>query len=246
MALEGGKVDPTRSDPKDSPRTEIRSRTSFEPTPFAGTAQARLHLGIGQENLLCQKQSTLQTQPKSLVNLEATPSEAEKPAEAGMQEQNGELQSNAMPETVQVIVELGDAMVVESNEAERTHVSSFPTNPKFVVMNCIVWNCNGASKADFDRKVNYLARFNQVDILVLLEPKIYGVRAYDFQETLKWRFLDVCCVGMRGFTGGLWLFWDNNSVLASVIRKGLDFIHAIIKKGKAEIQYIFVYAPPSS
>ncbi|KAL8167828.1 hypothetical protein V2J09_009327, partial [Rumex salicifolius] len=67
----------------------------------------------------------------------------------------------------------------------------------------------------------------------------------DFQEKLKGRFLDVCCVETRGFTGGLCLFWDNNSVLVSAIKKGHDFIHAIIKKGKAEIQYIFVYAPPT-
>lgn len=56
----------------------------------------------------------------------------------------------------------------------------------------------------------------------------------------NWRFF---CVGPIGLLGGMWLFWNESSVKADIIKEDRYFIHAnIVKAGKSQFLLTLVYA----
>ena len=51
------------------------------------------------------------------------------------------------------------------------------TSIQFFIMNCIVWNCRGASKPSFQKHVGELVRFHNPAILVVMETRVGADRA---------------------------------------------------------------------
>ncbi|KAL8153415.1 hypothetical protein V2J09_011175 [Rumex salicifolius] len=110
-------------------------------------------------------------------------------------------------------------------------------------MNSLFWNCNGAGKTGFGKKINYLIRRNHINTLVLFEPKISGTLAENVCKgfSLKNSFR----IEARGFSGGIWLLWDDDFDLFEVISVNDNFIRINVSKQRKNFHMIFVYAPPS-
>ncbi|KAL8160789.1 hypothetical protein V2J09_012278 [Rumex salicifolius] len=97
-------------------------------------------------------------------------------------------------------------------------------------MNCLLWNCRGAGNDGFRGHLRYLLRYHCVDILGLLETKIFGdatdraCERLDF--TYKYR------VEARGFEGGVVNFDDH-------------LIHAVVTLNGIAYNLVVVNAPPT-
>ncbi|WCJ35671.1 DNAse I-like superfamily protein [Euphorbia peplus] len=90
-------------------------------------------------------------------------------------------------------------------------------------MKIISWNCFGAGGTSFQRALRHLVRVSSPDILVLLEPRLPGSRAGAIGRKLGFNNVEV--VETVGFSGGVWMFWEDSSITISVCRKNLQFLH---------------------
>ena len=53
-----------------------------------------------------------------------------------------------------------------------------------VFMNCIIWNCRGASKPSFQKRVKEMVQKYNLDILVVMETRVGVNKARDIVERL--------------------------------------------------------------
>lgn len=71
----------------------------------------------------------------------------------------------------------------------------------------LVWNCQGAKSALFINALKTLIRIHGLHIIALLEPRISGERA---DRTIKRiGFQNSYRVEATGFSGGIWIMWDD-------------------------------------
>lgn len=92
----------------------------------------------------------------------------------------------------------------------------------------VSWNCRGAKRSQFSRSIRYLVACHKTAIILILEPRISGTEA------------DVVCrrIGRydwvrseaRGFSGGLWMFWDRQEVEITVVHVEYHFIHVHVSE----------------
>ncbi|KAL8160998.1 hypothetical protein V2J09_012487 [Rumex salicifolius] len=110
-------------------------------------------------------------------------------------------------------------------------------------MNIMTWNCFGAGKLGFAKKVNYLIRAHSLKVLALFETRISGVQADKVCKDIK---LPNCFrVDAVGFSGGIWIFWDEQVTPIRFLNTQNSFIRTRISYGRSSFQFIFVYGPPS-
>ncbi|KAL8162127.1 hypothetical protein V2J09_013616, partial [Rumex salicifolius] len=89
---------------------------------------------------------------------------------------------------------------------------SISHNPKCFPIYGLYWNYRGVDKAGIPRNLLYMTRNHNVDILVLIEPKV--------SELMKFTMR----VETQGFAGGLWLLWDDSRVTLQVITPSPTFL----------------------
>lgn len=76
-------------------------------------------------------------------------------------------------------------------------------------MKMIAWNCQGAGSVAFRNHAYELHRRHCPEILIILEPRIIGERAQAVINTLPYNHSRQ--VDPTGFSGGIWLLWNERS-----------------------------------
>lgn len=106
-------------------------------------------------------------------------------------------------------------------------------------------NCRGAGNKDFLREIRDLMRNYNPTIVVQIEPLISGSRATEVCDKLGksyWIRSEV-----DGFSGGVWLLWDGDSVKIELLNVHESFIHVEVNPQSSE-SWIFtaIYASPNA
>ncbi|XP_061369209.1 uncharacterized protein LOC133312082 [Gastrolobium bilobum] len=106
------------------------------------------------------------------------------------------------------------------------------------------WNCRGVAKKGFLAPIRDLkSRFN-ISLLALLETKISDDKASKISS--KFGFSKVHRQDPIGFSGGIWLMWDEVEFSLQVLKSNHQFIHSKISyHNHTRDEYItMVYASP--
>ncbi|RYR07445.1 hypothetical protein Ahy_B05g074795 [Arachis hypogaea] len=75
------------------------------------------------------------------------------------------------------------------------------------------WNVKGAASSGFKRTLRKIYKQNKPDIVILLETK--------FSEA-------------HGFSGGIWIYWNDNSITITPIETDQQYIHTKIEPPEKE------------
>ncbi|KAL8150228.1 hypothetical protein V2J09_020036 [Rumex salicifolius] len=110
-------------------------------------------------------------------------------------------------------------------------------------MRIFVWNTQGAGSKGFARACCYLLNRNNADIVALLEPHVSGKNADDVCKRLGYN--QNARVEAVGFSGGIWLLWNEENTCIQVLRLNRNFIHARVKGTDNWFHLIIVYGPPT-
>ncbi|XP_028754199.1 uncharacterized protein LOC114713696 [Neltuma alba] len=106
-----------------------------------------------------------------------------------------------------------------------------------------VWNCQGAASNSFHRVLKSLLRGYTPDIVVLVEPRISGVKADRVIKKIGYPYSHH--VEADGYSGGIWLMW-NSRVQVRVLANHKQFIHTTIQNSSGDSKALFtaVYGSP--
>ncbi|GLT65819.1 hypothetical protein SLA2020_382260 [Shorea laevis] len=94
-------------------------------------------------------------------------------------------------------------------------------------MKMVSWNCRGAAKLDFHRRIMDLKNQHSPTIMLILETKLAGEAAQ--AVVTKCGFSRSHVVESDGQAGGLWLLWNEEDVFIDVVSSTAQAIHAIVK-----------------
>ncbi|XP_068334933.1 uncharacterized protein [Pyrus communis] len=106
----------------------------------------------------------------------------------------------------------------------------------------MVWNVRGAGGKFFSVTAKDLVRLNKVNIFAILEPRISGERAIEVIKGLG--FSNYYVVDANGFSGGVWLLWNNEVVKLTVVACSSQTITAVVMDGQIQWMLTVVYASP--
>ncbi|CAL8993823.1 unnamed protein product [Prunus brigantina] len=103
----------------------------------------------------------------------------------------------------------------------------------------------GAASSKFKSNVLDLIRTHHLDMLFLCEPRISGAKAISVVKTLGFPCFEV--VDAVGFSGGLWLLWDDSRVHVEVVGTSDQMISACVaRNGQDPWLFTGVYASPNA
>lgn len=118
-------------------------------------------------------------------------------------------------------------------------------NPYMLLMEekIFSWNCRGATSKDFMREMNEWRRLHKPTIILLIEPKINGSGANKvcrrLGKTHSTRYEAV------GFSGGLWVLWDDSRIKVVPLEVDKSFIYAMVTlKNGMKWTLVVVYESP--
>ncbi|GLT63636.1 hypothetical protein SLA2020_361860 [Shorea laevis] len=94
-------------------------------------------------------------------------------------------------------------------------------------MKMLSWNCRGAAKMEFNRRMRDLKNQHSPSIMLILETKLSGQDAEEAAAEYGYPCSHV--VDSDGWAGGFWLLWDNNEVYVDVVTSTFQAIHAIVQ-----------------
>ncbi|XP_021829150.1 uncharacterized protein LOC110769479 [Prunus avium] len=107
------------------------------------------------------------------------------------------------------------------------------------------WNARGAVCTKFKNTVMNLIHNHHVDLLFICEPRISGTKAASVVKSLGFSCSEV--VDAVGFSGGLWLLWNENKFKVDIIGTHEQAISACITwPGQTPWVFTAVYAKPCS
>ncbi|KAI9083412.1 hypothetical protein K1719_034626 [Acacia pycnantha] len=111
------------------------------------------------------------------------------------------------------------------------------------MMNLTVWNCRGAASKGFAAVLRDMRKRYKLDVVVILEPRINGTTA---NRVIKsWGFQYSVRREAEGFSGGIWILWNQEDLLVDVIEMQDQFIHCRLGVGSKEMLFTAVYASPN-
>nr|XP_023881746.1 uncharacterized protein LOC111994120 [Quercus suber] len=115
-----------------------------------------------------------------------------------------------------------------------------------LIMNLLIWNSRGALKPSFQTYIHELYRRHDPAILVIMETKLGGSKAKEVTDRLP--FDGAIHTETIGFTGGLWLLWNDDRVEIEELAKIEQEIHVKVKVRASNLSWIFsaIYASPRS
>lgn len=109
----------------------------------------------------------------------------------------------------------------------------------------LCWNCRGAGGRRFACEIKELLREYKPKILILLEPRISGETADKVCQKFgkkSWARSESV-----GFSGGIWVFWEDDEVDLRLLKVRKSFIHMKVRFGdEGWWQLTAVYANPQS
>ena len=113
-----------------------------------------------------------------------------------------------------------------------------------VLMNSIIWNCRGASKPSFQKRVREMVQKHNLVILVVRETHVGGNRAREITEMLP--FDGIIRSNAVGFASGIWVLWNSNRVDVAHLASTEQEIHFTVKVRISNVIWLFsiVYASP--
>ncbi|BFG33690.1 hypothetical protein CerSpe_199640 [Prunus speciosa] len=112
-------------------------------------------------------------------------------------------------------------------------------------MNILCWNVRGAACANFKATMLELIKSQHMDILFLCEPRISGKKALSVVKSLGFPCYEI--VEANGFSGGLWLLWNDAKVCVDVIgTTDQSIIICVSWPGQASWLFSAIYASPCS
>lgn len=112
-----------------------------------------------------------------------------------------------------------------------------------MIMKIIVWNCLGVAGKGFAASMRNLCKEFRPDLVVLLEPRVSGVKGRRIIKSLGFGFSVV--EEARGFAGGIWVLWKEEGLDLRVVEKEEQYIHCCLNSVR-EDEWFFtaVYACP--
>ena len=124
---------------------------------------------------------------------------------------------------------------------------SFKFAPFFVnifIMNVIIWNCRGALKPSFRKRVTDLVQKYNPSILVVMESHVGGDRARQITNLLP--FDGAFHIDSIGYAGGLWVLWNADRVELALLASTKQVVHAEVKVRFTNTSWLLsaVYASP--
>lgn len=111
-------------------------------------------------------------------------------------------------------------------------------------INLLAWNARGTGGKTFPALIKDLKAKHSLDILVLVETRISGVRASKVLQNLGFPCFE--CVQAKGFSGGIWVLWEDATFSLEVVTKNKQFMHLKVQP-KKDSQYWWltcVYGSP--
>jgi len=93
-------------------------------------------------------------------------------------------------------------------------------------MKIIVWNVQGAKKAQLRPEIGFINRTIDHDILILIETMVNEQNTQRIIRTLGCRHFDF--VLPHNHTGGIWLLWKDDNVVVNVLAKDHRAVHCSI------------------
>ncbi|XLR28013.1 hypothetical protein S83_055913 [Arachis hypogaea] len=90
-------------------------------------------------------------------------------------------------------------------------------------MNIITWNCRGVGSKGFPRLVKDLCGPYHSNILCLLETRISGTKATNIAR--KFGFSSWHLVEGVGFSGGIWVLWNDTFWCIEVLESHRQFVY---------------------
>ncbi|XP_021820392.1 uncharacterized protein LOC110762094 [Prunus avium] len=81
-----------------------------------------------------------------------------------------------------------------------------------------------------------------IDVFAILEPRISGPRALRVAQSLGFSHYHI--IDAIGFSGGVWLLWNDNSVSLQVVAHSSQSITALIQSSNHKWLLTVVYANP--
>lgn len=79
----------------------------------------------------------------------------------------------------------------------------------------LFWNARGAGSEKFRTAVIDLVRMNKIDFLIICEPRVQFSKAK--KTLLKLGFNEFEVREANGFSGGIWMLWNNTKVQITVV-----------------------------
>lgn len=108
-------------------------------------------------------------------------------------------------------------------------------------MKCLIWNVRGAGRACLTSTIKTLVINHSVDICVLLEPRINGDGAV---QVARKNFNNFHLEKARGFSGGIWFYWNNDISDVEVVLSTKQSVIAIVKFNNQPWVLTAVYGSP--
>ncbi|KAK3222281.1 hypothetical protein Dsin_009306 [Dipteronia sinensis] len=105
-----------------------------------------------------------------------------------------------------------------------------------------VWNVRGAVKKLFSRNIMDLRRMYQFEVLAIFEPRISGSKAMSVIN--KRGFTRNFVVDAEGFSGEIWLLWNEDKVKLHVVASSRNNVTALIDDNSTLWVLTVVYANP--
>lgn len=112
------------------------------------------------------------------------------------------------------------------------------------MMNIIIWNCKGALKPSFKKRVSELVQNHNPAILVVMETRVRGDRAKEITSLLP--FDEAIHTNTIGYARSLWVLWNADRVDITLLSKTEQEIHAEVKVRFTNVSWLLssVYASP--
>ena len=113
-----------------------------------------------------------------------------------------------------------------------------------VTMNILIWNSRGALKPALQTYVHELTRRHDPAIFVVMETKLDGSKAKEITDRLP--FDGAIHTETIGFTGRMWLLWNEDQVVIQELAKTEQEIHVEVMVRASNLSWIFsaIYASP--
>ncbi|KAF7843938.1 putative ribonuclease H protein At1g65750 family [Senna tora] len=98
----------------------------------------------------------------------------------------------------------------------------------------------------FPQLMRDMKKFNYINLMSIYEPKISGEKAKKVISKLGWN--NYYMVDVRGFSGGIWICWDDHETDVKVLNSFKQAVHmeVSIKSVRKIFLYTSVYASPRS
>ena len=93
-------------------------------------------------------------------------------------------------------------------------------------MKILAWNVQGAKKHQLREEVRYLQKAQQPDLLFLLETMTSDRTAKQLLPQFGFEYFDYSLP--VNHSGGIWVLWNNQNILASVLLKEERAIHMLV------------------